>query len=255
MVPGPGLLRTAFTLIEVLVVVAIIALLVAILLPSLTKARDQARTLVCATNLRVNSQATVFYAQANQDFLPSGGSAFERIHPYLQKTFPIEKRYAHPFGGMGDYVLIEYFLCPMDPIPHLTSELVRKKLDGTEVRLKYCTGYAVNNGIAASRRKLGSIKSPSTIVEFCDAADDDISGGGPWYLSEQNDTTNQAGHELHHKIGNNFVYVDGHTGLSKLHNQPPQYGLPPFPQAWLPNWKRGYANGAYDNYVRPAPVP
>lgn len=42
----------AFTLIEVLVVVAIIALLVAILLPSLANAREQARAGVCASNMK-----------------------------------------------------------------------------------------------------------------------------------------------------------------------------------------------------------
>ncbi len=51
-VPHQRIVRTgAFTLIEVLVVVAIIALLVAILLPSLSRAREEARSAVCAANM------------------------------------------------------------------------------------------------------------------------------------------------------------------------------------------------------------
>ncbi|MCZ7637704.1 MAG: DUF1559 domain-containing protein [Verrucomicrobia bacterium] len=42
----------AFTLIEILVVVAIIALLIAILLPALAKAREQARTVMCRSNMK-----------------------------------------------------------------------------------------------------------------------------------------------------------------------------------------------------------
>jgi prepilin-type processing-associated H-X9-DG protein/prepilin-type N-terminal cleavage/methylation domain-containing protein len=43
--------KKSFTLIELLVVVAIIAVLVAMLLPALAKARESARTVVCANNL------------------------------------------------------------------------------------------------------------------------------------------------------------------------------------------------------------
>ena len=57
----------AFTLIEVLVVVAIIALLVSILLPSLANAREQARVAVCLSNLRQLSNASNAYMQTERE--------------------------------------------------------------------------------------------------------------------------------------------------------------------------------------------
>ncbi len=63
--------KAGFTLIEVLVVVAIIALLIAILLPSLARAREQVKRTNCMANLRTLGQATVMYADANKDLLPN----------------------------------------------------------------------------------------------------------------------------------------------------------------------------------------
>jgi prepilin-type N-terminal cleavage/methylation domain-containing protein len=79
-----------FTLIELLVVVSIIALLVAILLPSLRKARDQAKTLKCMANLRSIGQALMTYADDNRQELPDytgvGQYSFRIAPGRYQKT-------------------------------------------------------------------------------------------------------------------------------------------------------------------------
>lgn len=59
-----------FTLIELLVVIAIIALLIGILLPAIGRARDTARSIVCASTQRGLGQAMVQYALSNRDFYP-----------------------------------------------------------------------------------------------------------------------------------------------------------------------------------------
>ena len=62
--------KKAFTLIELLVVIAIIALLLSIIIPSLKKAKEYARTIICKNNLKQYGIAGTIYRSDNDDKFP-----------------------------------------------------------------------------------------------------------------------------------------------------------------------------------------
>lgn len=110
----------AFTLIELLVVVAIIAILISILLPSLQRAREQARMVKCLANLRSIGHGIHLYAQEEGGTLPGplhppvfrdtggrrGESAFTPMNPETERPWFLLARLAPLFSENDD--LLEY---------------------------------------------------------------------------------------------------------------------------------------------------
>ena len=66
-------MRRSFSLIELLVVVGVIAILCALLLPALAKAKDTAKTISCAANLKQLAQCEFLYTEDNLGWFPSTG--------------------------------------------------------------------------------------------------------------------------------------------------------------------------------------
>lgn len=122
----------AFTLIEVLVVVAIIALLVAVLLPSLSAAREQARTVVCQTRLRELYNGHSLYAQDFKNRFPHWDwwlwngqpddkeeqvKFFPNLYAKTGGVRPTDSGTWIQFGHIFRYVKNpDTYLCPKDPL-------------------------------------------------------------------------------------------------------------------------------------------
>jgi len=79
--------RQGFTLVELLVVIGIIALLISILLPSLSAARDQAKTIKCLSNLRVLGQSMASYTAANKGSLIPPDTRGPALNPFNDPTY------------------------------------------------------------------------------------------------------------------------------------------------------------------------
>src|SRR5687767_7554729 len=107
-----------FTLLELLVVLAIISVLVAILLPALTKAKEQANRTACLSNLRSTHTMLVVYAQDYKDSCPIGYISDTKQYNYA--VWQTGKKVPTLLGVLYDAKLMtapKAFFCPANTDP------------------------------------------------------------------------------------------------------------------------------------------
>jgi len=114
--------KSGFTLIELLVVVAIIVVLISILLPSLAKARERSKILVCQVNTRSIGQLLLQYSSENNQWLPPAG---DWTASYLR---------LQNLDNTGYVQDVRMFRCPTDQINFTTWVRV---VDGSAVHSSY----------------------------------------------------------------------------------------------------------------------
>ena len=114
-----------FTLIELLVVIAIIALLLSILMPALSRVKEQAKQTRCLANLKQIGLAMHAYAGDNNYLLPRA-----ELRPGVAVYTGIDMRWPVLFmpylGGISDnveeYYEVQIFDCPSYPIKEQTVD-------------------------------------------------------------------------------------------------------------------------------------
>ncbi len=184
--------RFGFSLIEVLVTVAVIAVLLAILLPALQGARDQSRGAVCLSNLRQIGLAAYYYAERDRWYPRAYWSAEKRwmdaIKPFLTKNS-------------------EVYRCPMD------SKQIAVTWDPTIIMSygintfrfadpEFCFWYGV---------RMDRIKRPQGVIIFADCTPGKYyCGGGNQYYEPIPDVDYR-----HHDRRFNVVFCDGHAEARK----------------------------------------
>lgn len=120
MMPKPPL-RSAFTLIELLIVIAIIAVLAAILFPVFAQAREQARKTTCLSNLRQIGTAFHLYTQDYDEGFPNTGDPYLYagrhwrwpVMPYLAAG---QRQAAQSFNAMNGGSSPSILICPSDTV-------------------------------------------------------------------------------------------------------------------------------------------
>lgn len=148
--------RGGFTLIEVMVVVAIIALLVAILLPSLHRAREASRAVVCGSNIKQAVQG-ISLAMAEKNMAREQWST-----NFGWATHSLRQ-------NKGEFKL---FTCPSDPAPRPVPAILARLFSGSDYR-----GTTAGDGIFNRLRRVAGGGGTRWQLDIQDQLDSVLFGG------------------------------------------------------------------------------
>jgi prepilin-type processing-associated H-X9-DG protein len=203
--------RTAFSLVELLVVIGIIAVLIGLLLPSLRRAREAAKQTQCAAQLRSIGQALIVYVNNNSGYFPAwsgwhvaGGDGTGEDAPgpgwteQLGREFnPVTRQVVWNCPSFPEEFRINYFLSA-----RYTLQANRRNLRFSEIR--YSSLFVLGGDCTQQSLYPPAFGIAPFASDDCDK--DDATQEGVVFADE-------IGGLNIHRSGNNVLFGDGHVEL------------------------------------------
>jgi prepilin-type N-terminal cleavage/methylation domain-containing protein/prepilin-type processing-associated H-X9-DG protein len=203
--------RQGFSLVELLVAVAIIAVLLAVLAPVYTEAKRSAARGRCQSNLRQISQAFESYTSDHAGCYPNLDNQYLWAGFYWRQ--PIRKYIARGSGEDRNSILA----CPSDPTPpgiysatsyaysacfYMTPEQVNLVADSDYIRARFA---ATNPRLPCSTVRMSMVKyagKKALVTEYWTLHSDNPKVG--WYDSPETGNDPWSG-------SRNYLFADGHV--------------------------------------------
>jgi len=195
--------RHAFTLIELLVVIAVIAVLMAILMPALSRAREQGKRVACLNNLRQMMTGWILYADDNTDKIvaanPQATGGWVQ-YPSSGTSATMEEK----LSGVRSGLLFSYcpevqmYKCPTGERGEVVTYAITDAMNGYD-------GIPGTKDLMVKRRM--QIKAADQRIVFLDEGRLSPNSWTLWYDQER--WWDQI--TARHGDGTDFGFADGHS--------------------------------------------